>query len=284
MLLVERNDGRWLQVHERPLPGGGIVTHTMDVTALKRAEAALRDANASLEQRIAEATAELRAAYRELESFSYSVSHDLRAPLRAISGFAGILREEAGERLSEDGRRYLATIDASAQQMGRLVDALLELVRTSRHAIAGAPLDMNAIAREVCVLLTAEFPAARVLLHELPPAAGDATLVRQVLVNLVGNALKYSSQAASPEVVIGSAADAAGRCWYTVRDNGIGFDMRYADKLFKPFERLHADPGFQGTGIGLALASLIVHRHGGRIEAESAPGEGATFRFTLGAG
>ncbi len=254
-----------------------------DITAEVGAEQALRDMNTGLELRVAERTAELQAAYQELESFSYSVSHDLRAPLRAISGFAGILREEESGKLSADGLRHLSVIDANAQQMGRLVDALLELVRMSRHAIAGSRLDMGAIAREAATLVGSEFPRARIEIGSMPAARGDATLVRQVYVNLIGNALKYSSQKASPRVEVG-AEDGDDGLLYFVRDNGVGFDMAYANKLFKPFERLHADPEFKGTGIGLALASLIVRRHGGRIGAESAPGKGATFRFTLGAG
>ncbi len=278
---VRRLNDRWMLVTEHRLPDGGTITFSMDISAQKQVEIALRDLNASLEQRVAERTAELKTAYQELESFSYSVSHDLRAPLRAISGFAGILREEESSRLSESGLRHLGTIDASAQQMGKLVDALLDLVRMSRHAISGARLDMAQIARDVAQQLLAEHPRARVEVGEMPPATGDATLVRQVYANLVGNALKYSSQQGAPRVDIGAERGPAGTVYF-VRDNGVGFDMRYSGKLFKPFERLHTDPGFEGTGIGLALASLIVHRHGGRIEADSAPGEGATFRFTLG--
>ena len=280
---VQRQDGRWLEVAEQRLPDGGTITYTVNITARKNAERAMRDVNAALEQRVAERTRELQAAYHELESFSYSVSHDLRAPLRAISGFASILRDEESEQLSAEGRRHLDTIDRSAQQMGRLVDALLELVRLSRKAILADQLDMTAIAREAWNLLSPDYPRARLALAVLPPARGDATLVRQVFVNLLGNALKYSSTAAEPCVEVGAESALEGMRYF-VRDNGVGFDMRYVGKLFKPFERLHADPAFQGTGIGLALASLIVHRHGGRIDASSVPGEGATFRFTLGAG
>jgi light-regulated signal transduction histidine kinase (bacteriophytochrome) len=268
-------------VTDQNLPDGGIITFSLDITNRKAAEEALRSMNAQLELRVAERTAELKAAYQELESFSYSVSHDLRAPLRAISGFASILRDEESPRLTAEGLRYLAVIDASAQQMGRLVDALLALVRTSRQVIAGSRLDMNAIAGDVIKQLSAEYPGARVELRTLPAATGDATLVRQVFVNLIGNALKYSSRNASPRVEVGVELGGEGTVYF-VRDNGVGFDMAYSDKLFKPFERLHADPEFHGTGIGLALAGMIVHRHGGRIGAEGAPGKGATFRFSLG--
>jgi len=288
-LLLQRRspDGRlhWATISGRPtFDAAGEFTgyHGIgrDVTAQIEAEQALRKLNAELELRVAERTAELRAAYQELESFSYSVSHDLRAPLRAISGFASLLREEESAKLSEKGLRWLGVVDANAQQMGRLVDALLELVRMSRQAIIGTRLDMATLAREVAAELGAEYPGSRIEVGPLPAATGDATLVRQVFVNLVGNALKYSAQAAAPRVDVGAEEGIDGPVFF-VRDNGVGFDMAYADKLFKPFERLHADTEYKGTGIGLALAGLIVRRHGGRISAQSAPGKGATFRFTL---
>jgi PAS domain S-box-containing protein len=277
---VQRQDGKWLQVTDQRLPDGGTITFALDITARKQMEAMLREMNAELERRVAERTAQLETAYRELESFSYSVSHDLRAPLRAISGFASILRDEEAVRLSGEGRRYLSVIDKNAQQMGRLIDALLALVSTSRHAPARAALDMRAIARAAAGELAAAHPRARVEIGALPVAIGDATLIRQVFANLVGNALKYSAHAGSPCVEIG--AETGDASVYFVRDNGIGFDMAYAGKLFKPFERLHAEAEYAGTGIGLALVKLIVERHGGAIWAEAAPGRGATFRFTLG--
>jgi len=289
-LLLERRGpaGRifWATISGRPLydrAGAFAGYHGIgrDITAQVEAERALHNLNVELEVRVAQRTAELKTAYQELESFSYSVSHDLRAPLRAISGFAGILREDEGGKLSEAGLRHLSTIDASAQQMGKLVDALLELVRMSRHAIVGSRIDMAQVAREVVEILSLEHPRARIEVQAMPDANGDATLVRQVYANLIGNALKYSASEAAPQVIVGAESNGTATVYF-VRDNGVGFDMRYSGKLFKPFERLHTDPGFKGTGIGLALASLIVHRHGGRIEADSAPGDGATFRFTLG--
>jgi PAS domain S-box-containing protein len=288
-----------VNVAHRP---GGSATHTVtvveDISARKEAEQqaraaderlreALRDTNEELERRVAERTAALQTAYRELESFSYSVSHDLRSPLGVIASFAGILaRQEAG-RISEDGMRLVSVIDENAQRMGRLIDALLELMRMSRRELVSRRLDMAKIAGAICRDLQRDYPLARIEIGELPAARGDEMLVHQVLANLVGNALKFSSKAALQNVEVGAEAGTGSRDGapvYFVRDNGAGFDTVHAAKLFKPFERLHSEDEFPGTGIGLALVQLIVQRHGGRIWAESAPGRGSTFRFTLAGG
>ena len=276
-----RQDGRWLLVEDQPLPDGGVISFGLEITARKNAEEALLASNADLERRVNERTAALETAYRELEAFSYSVSHDLRAPLRAISGFSSLLREEEGDRLSAAGLRHLDTIDESARRMGRLTDSLLALARTSRHKLSYGRIDMTAIARSVVDELRVEYPSAEVTVAILPTAHGDETLVRQIYANLIGNALKYSVKAACPLVEVGAERD-GGATTYFVRDNGAGFDMTYVERLFRPFERLHNEAEFKGAGIGLALTHLIVERHGGRIRAEGAPGAGAIFRFTLG--
>ena len=275
-----RQDGRWLMVDDQVLPDGSIITYGIEITGRKRAEESLRDINADLERRVASRTAALQAAYSELESFSYSVSHDLRSPLGVIASFAGILAKQESGRISEDGRRLVSVIDDNAQRMGRLIDALLELMRMSRRALVFRQLDMDKIAGTTCRELQREYPKAELGIGALPAARGDETLIQQVYANLVGNAFKFSAKIASPRVELG-AETIDGSTVYYVRDNGAGFHTEHAAKLFKPFERLHSEQEFSGTGIGLALVQLIVQRHGGRIWAESAPGRGSTFRFTL---
>jgi signal transduction histidine kinase len=179
--------------------------------------------------------------------------------------------------------RLVTVIDGNAQRMGHLIDALLELMRTSRRALVFRQLDIAGIAGGTCRELQRDYPQARIEIGELPAAQGDETLIQQVYANLVGNALKFSSKAAAQEVQLGAEVR-DGTPVYFVRDNGAGFDTAHAAKLFKPFERLHSEDEFPGTGIGLALVQLIVQRHGGRIWAESTPGKGSTFRFTLAAG
>lgn len=274
---VRRQNGRWLQVSDQHLPGGGVITYSLEITGRKRAEEALKEINADLERRVAERTARLEATYRELESFSYAVSHDLRTPLRAMTGFSTILLKEEGENLSGNGRRLLGIIDANAQRMAKLIDALLALARYTRVDLNRTEVDMEGLAREACGELAACAPRARIVIGALPGAMGNATLLKQVFLNLVGNALKYSANAADPRVEI--RAEEGG---YVVSDNGAGFDMAFVGKLFQPFERLHTEREFEGTGIGLAIVKLIVERHGGRVAARGVPGEGARFSFTLG--
>jgi signal transduction histidine kinase len=233
-----------------------------------------------LEARVNERTAELKAVNRELESFSYSVSHDLRAPLRAVDGYALMLQEDYGARLDDEGRRLLGVVRASAGQMGRLIDDLLRFSQVGRKALAPAPVDMRSLAGEVVAELAGAYPKARIDLGDLPSVAGDRALLRQVWTNLIGNALKYSARADAPRVEISGRADGP-ECVYQVRDNGAGFDMRYYDKLFRVFQRLHREEDFEGTGVGLAIVQRVVVRHGGRIWGESAPGQGACFHFAL---
>ncbi len=248
------------------------------------AQLAIAISQARLVDRVQRHSEELEARVRErtaeLEAFSYSVSHDLRAPLRAVDGFAGLLEREHAAQLDAEGRRLLAVVRASAVRMGRLVDDLLNFSRVTRLELAPGPLDMRELAASVVAELSPQHPAARVDIGELPPAKGDHALLRQVFVNLVGNALKYSAKVAEPRVEIGGRAG-DGVCEYWVRDNGAGFDPRYAGKLFGVFQRLHGEEQFEGTGVGLAIVQRVVARHGGRVRAEGEVGRGATFTFSL---
>jgi signal transduction histidine kinase len=252
------------------------------VVERRRADEEVRKLNAELEQRVRERTAELEQANRELGSFSYSISHDLRAPLRAINGYSRILLEDYGSKLDGEGCRVATVITHEAQRMGQLIDALLKFSRLGRAAIAATEIDMTALARESFAEAASEAAARTVefRLGELPPAWGDSTLLRQVWVNLFSNAVKFTRER-EPAVIEVGASSSDGETVYWVRDNGVGFDPRYADKLFGVFQRLHTAAEFEGTGVGLAVVQRIVQRHGGRIWAEAAPGEGAKFFFAL---
>jgi len=242
----------------------------------------LAEANALLERRVAERTRELADANREMEAFNYSVSHDLRAPLRAIDGFAGMLAEDHGERLDADAHRLLGIIRSSCADLGRLIDALLRLSRTGRQALAPALVDLDALVAETVAELRAHGDAAATQFDVGPLGTvhADPVLLREVVRNLLGNAVKFSRGAKGPRVTV-TRADDPGECSLAVADNGVGFDPAYADKLFAPFQRLHRSDEFEGTGIGLALCQRIVTRHGGRITATASPGAGATFRVHL---
>ena len=237
----------------------------------------------SLEERVARRTSQLELANRELESFAYSVSHDLRAPLRAIDGFARAVLEDHGERLPPEGRAYLERVCHAAERMGRLIDDLLALSRVTRREMHRRRVDLSALARAIADELAAAEPGREVDVRIAPglTAEADPGLVRLLLENLLRNAWKYTRPRGRAMVEFGAERGAAGVTVFFVRDNGVGFDMRHAGRLFQPFQRLHRDDEFEGTGVGLATALRVVRRHGGRIWAEAEPGRGAVFRFTL---
>ncbi|MHB1045387.1 MAG: transporter substrate-binding domain-containing protein [Thermoanaerobaculia bacterium] len=239
--------------------------------------------NAGLESRVLARTAELEAAVSEMEAFSYSVAHDLRAPVRAIDGFTAILLADHDHALDDEGKRVLGRVRNGSLRMGRLIDDLLAFSRASRTGMTTGPIDLDRLVREVVADREAEAARAgvEVRVSPLPPAAGDEGLVRAVVENLVSNAIKFSAGRPGARVEIG-AEDGEGGAAYFVRDNGVGFEPEFAHKVFEVFQRLHGPDEFEGTGIGLALVKRIVERHGGLVRAEGSPGQGATFWFTLG--
>jgi PAS domain S-box-containing protein len=259
-----------------------LVIHARDVTDQYRHAEALQRLNDELEQRVSERTRELQAANREMEAFSYSVSHDLRAPLRAINGFSLLLDEEYAGVLDDKARNYLSRVRAGSERMGHLIDALLHLSQMSSKPMRIDRADLSGLAAEVAAEIQAGEPARAVEWIIAPDifAHGDERLLRAVLLNLLGNAWKYSAKRADARIEFGVERK-DGRPAYFVRDNGAGFDMAHAKRLFGAFQRLHSPAEFPGNGIGLATVARIVHRHGGEVWAESSPGDGATFYFTL---
>jgi signal transduction histidine kinase len=247
---------------------------------LYTAHAELQKTNAELVQ----LTSELQAANRELEAFSYSVSHDLRAPLRSIDGFSQALLEDAAEHLDEQGKDYLTRIRESTQRMAQLIDALLALSRITRAELQRQDLDLSAMAQAIAADLRRQEPTRQVafVIADGLRAIGDPRLLRVALENLLGNAWKFTAKCPQGCIEVGHLTQLDGILVFFIRDNGAGFEMAYADKLFGAFQRLHRDGEFPGTGIGLATVQRIIHRHGGRIWAESAVNQGATFYFTVG--
>ena len=252
-----------------------VIERALDVQRLRRE-------NAELHLREKQRSAELAAAYHDLESFSYSISHDLRAPLRSMDGFAAILEGEFAEQLGDEGRRILSIIRAGSQKMDELIVSLLEFSRAGRSALQFDCVDMtllaDAAASEVRTLYAG--PAPQIDIADLPSVQADPVVIRQVWCNLIGNALKYSAKRATPKVSVSGRIE-NGEAIYQVEDNGAGFDMRYADKLFGVFQRLHRSEEFSGTGVGLAIVHRIITRHGGRIWARGSPDAGACFQFAL---
>jgi PAS domain S-box-containing protein len=282
-----RKDGStfYADVDTKPISYRGhpcLVGFFHDITERRQAEDEIRRLNEELEQRVIERTAQLETANKELESFSYSVSHDLRAPLRSIDGFSRIIFEEYGDKVDDEGKRILNVVRDSTKKMGVLIDDLLALSRIGRKDIEFTKIDMNKLAKTVCDEVITNIPEKHIQfsIDPLPSAYGDPIMIHQVFLNLLSNAIKFTEPRETAIIKVG-VLDVDNENIYYVKDNGVGFDMQYAGKIFGPFQRLHNDEEFKGTGIGLAIVHRIINRHGGRIWAEAKVDEGATFYFTL---
>ena len=282
IIIPERGEV-WVEGHSMPVLGadGSVTWHGSlnDISERKRAEQEILSLNAQLEARVRERTAELESANRELEAFSYSVSHDLREPLRAMNGFSRALTEDFGHSLPAEAQRYLSAVRGAAARMGQLIDDLLAFSRLARLPLKRRTVETKQLVAECLLELTPS--KAHVTVGELYPCQADPALLRQVFMNLLSNAFKYSRHREPAVIEVGSLRDDQGNAVFYVRDNGSGFDMSYASKLFGVFQRLHRQEEFEGTGVGLAIVQRIVTRHGGRVWADAALEKGATFSFTL---
>jgi signal transduction histidine kinase len=271
----------------KPYPGGEIgglmAAIDRDFGLIQEQRDIINRLNADLERRVAERTAELEAANKELESFCYSVSHDLRMPLRHIDGYIGLLEKESGGRLSAEASRYLQVVAEASRNMGRLIDDLLAFSRMGREELREDVVDLGLLVKECIEFLGSEIQGRNIVwkLSPLPAVRGDRAMLRQVFANLLGNAVKYTGPRDPAEIEVGCTGEAEDRHVICVRDNGVGFDMQYAGKLFGVFQRMHRADQFEGTGIGLANVRRIISRHGGRVWAESEEERGAAFYFTL---
>ena len=253
-----------------------------DITERKLAEEKIKKINTELEERVVSRTKELRKSNEELEAFSYSVSHDLRAPLRGIIGFSAILEEEYGNKLDDEARRVINVIKKNTAKMGQLIDDLLGFSRMGRHNMLKTNVNTDAMVNEIVQELNGTDSRRPIewVLHPMPGAWGDANSIRQVWINLISNAIKYSQYTKQPRIEIGSYQKDGDDCYY-VKDNGVGFDEQYSNKLFKVFQRLHSTEAFEGTGVGLAIVEKIISKHGGKVWAEAAVDKGAGFYFCL---
>lgn len=256
-----------------------ILTVAIDVTELKSAQRNVIELNRDLEQKILQRTEQLKKSNEEMEAFSYSVSHDLRAPLRGIIGFSSILEEDYSHALDQEGKRILNVIKNNTLKMGTLIDDLLAFSRMGKQELRKTSIDINTMVKEIIHEMQ---PSEKIKwnIHSLGAVTADYNTLRQVWINLISNAVKYSAQNAQPEIEIGSYKEDEGQVFY-VKDNGVGFNAQYKNKLFKVFQRLHSPADFEGTGVGLAIVDKIVARHGGKVWAESEQGRGAAFYFSL---
>ena len=278
----------WLELDINPITDSeGRFTHWVaverDITERKMTQEAILRLNSELEDRVSQRTRELHLSNKELEAFSYSVSHDLRSPLATINGFSQLLLKSDKEQLSEKSRHYISRIHAGSVKMGELIEGLLSLARLSRSELNRQEVDVTALSSKIVQELRDAEPERVVEVTVQPGLTinGDVAMVTVVMHNLIANAWKYSSRVPLARIEIGSEMSAQGLTCIFVRDNGVGFDMAYSEKLFQMFQRLHQDTEFKGTGIGLANVKRVVERHGGRVWAQAVPDKGATFRFTL---